>query len=66
MVITGLTRNQVIPNGTEGSNPSLSARKLSLQAVFAVCRLFLFSAPLGFFREFSPENRWFSPKFSEI
>ena len=34
-----------------------SARKLSLQAVFAVCRLFLFTAPLGFFREFSPENR---------
>ena len=27
MVITGLTRNQVIPNGTEGSNPSLSAIK---------------------------------------
>ena len=27
MVITGLTRNQVIPNGTEGSNPSLSANK---------------------------------------
>ena len=27
MVITGLTRNQVIPNGTEGSNPSLSAKK---------------------------------------
>ena len=26
MVITGLTRNQVIPNGTEGSNPSLSAK----------------------------------------
>ncbi len=25
MVITGLTRNQVIPHGTEGSNPSLSA-----------------------------------------
>ena len=25
VVITGLTRNQVIPNGTEGSNPSLSA-----------------------------------------
>ena len=27
VVITGLTRNQVIPNGTEGSNPSLSANK---------------------------------------
>jgi len=40
-----------------GSNPTHSARKLSLQAVFAVCRLFLFTAPLGFFREFSPENR---------
>ena len=26
VVITGLTRNQVIPNGTEGSNPSLSAK----------------------------------------
>ena len=38
-----------------GSNPTHSARKLSLQAVFAVCRLFLFTAPLGFFREFSPE-----------
>ena len=46
-----------VPNGTVGSNPTLSARMLSLQAVFAVCRLFLFTAPLGFFREFSPENR---------
>lgn len=47
----------VVPSGTVGSNPTHSARKLSLQAVFAVCRLFLFSASLGFFREFSPENR---------
>ena len=46
-----------VPNGTVGSNPTLSARMLSLQAVFTVCRLFLFSAPLGFFREFSLENR---------
>ena len=30
-------------------------RKLSLQAVFAVCRLFLFSVLWEFFREFSPE-----------
>ena len=27
VVITGLTRNQVIPYGTEGSNPSRSAKK---------------------------------------
>ena len=32
----------VVPSGTVGSNPTHSARKLSLQAVFAVCRLFLF------------------------
>ena len=38
-----------------GSNPTHSARKLSLQAVFAVCRLFLFSVLWEFFREFSPE-----------
>ena len=31
-----------VPNGTVGSNPTLSARTLSLQAVFTVCRLFLF------------------------
>ena len=29
-----------VPNGTVGSNPTLSARMLSLQAVFTVCRLF--------------------------
>lgn len=37
MVITGLTRNQVIPNGTEGSNPSHSAkdnRNLRIAVVF--------------------------------
>ena len=34
VVITGLTRNQVIPHGTEGSNPSLSAKKSSRQAGF--------------------------------
>lgn len=43
MVITGLTRNQVIPNGTEGSNPSLSAKKqdiakaVSCFCIFVVC-----------------------------
>ena len=53
----GTDSKSVVPSGTVGSNPTHSARKLSLQAVFAVCRLFLFTAPLGFFREFSPENR---------
>ena len=43
------------PHGLVGSNPTHSARKLSLQAVFAVCRLFLFSVLWEFFREFSPE-----------
>ena len=38
MVITGLTRNQVIPNGTEGSNPSLSANKQDIaKAVSCFC-----------------------------
>ena len=32
VVITALTRNQVIPQGTEGSNPSLSAKKASKHA----------------------------------
>ena len=43
------------PHGLVGSNPTHFARKLSLQAVFAVCRLFLFSVLWEFFREFSPE-----------
>ena len=52
-------------NDFDGSNPTAEMpkisfscgldRKLSLQAVFAVCRLFLFSVLWEFFREFSPE-----------
>ena len=38
-----------VPNGTVGSNPTLSARMFSLQAVFAVCRLFLFLHLWDFF-----------------
>ena len=38
MVITGLTRNQVIPNGTEGSNPSLSAKNKG----YSVCYILYF------------------------
>lgn len=51
----GNDSKSVVPSGTVGSNPTHSARKLSLQAVFAVCRLFLFSVLWEFFREFSPE-----------
>ena len=39
VVITGLTRNQVIPNGTEGSNPLLSARNIGYSVC---CTLYFF------------------------
>ncbi len=45
MVITGLTRNQVIPHGTEGSNPSLSAlykQKTAQVPTIRYCAVFVF------------------------
>ena len=53
MVITGLTRNQVIPNGTEGSNPSLSANK---QDIAKAMSCFYFKLKRKLKRDSNPYN----------